>query len=237
MAAWLNWFVLTKKVAFMQRLSDCARHGYFHYVRGEVTPEKAGYFSSKMDEIYEVGVTRLERSRKRKTHATYRLLMFHQESHQKLTWILMRTEGTPKLGDKEKWRDLRKERIVLTGYELVRKTRKESSKPAWTWGWTKDDEHFLRDSLIRAIRTKRDDQVRQLIHSISRAPGFSYARDQAKKFRQLTRAEWKRSRGSDPLPEIPERLGYVRRIPDIGMKLSELGLGVRGRRAEKPPSG
>jgi hypothetical protein len=32
----------------------------------------------------------------------------------------------------------------------------------------------------------------------------------------LILAEWKRSRGTDPLPEIPDRLGYVRKLADKG---------------------
>jgi hypothetical protein len=37
-----------------------------------------------------------------------------------------------------------------------------------------------------------------------------------KQLKVLILAEWKRSRGTDPLPEIPDRLGYVRKLADKG---------------------
>jgi hypothetical protein len=39
----------------------------------------------------------------------------------------------------------------------------------------------------------------------------------------ITRKEWKRTRGADePAPEIPENIGYVKRLPDVGALQSEL---------------
>jgi hypothetical protein len=223
---YLDWFVLTRKTVLMQRLGDLARTGHIYYIRGEVSPERAGYLAGKMDEQYSVGLTRLEQSRRRKQgFATFRLLILHQDGQEKLTWFVLRTEGKlPPPAEHEKWRNLLNDRIRLTGYELVRQTRPGSKNPAWTWRYEKEHEQALRDSLLRAIRTKRDDELRQLIHELWRTPGFAAARAQVKKFRQLIMAEWKRSRGTDPKPQIPERLGYVRRLPDTGRRLSEMGL-------------
>lgn len=238
MSAYLDWFILTKKTVLMQRLADLARTGHVHYVRGEISPGRAGYMAGKMDEQFSVGLTRLEQSRRRKQgFATFRLLILHREGQSKLTWFLLRTDGKlPAPAEHEKWRNLLDDdRIRLTGYELVRHTRPGAAAPAWTWRYEKDHAQALRDDLLRAIRSKRDDELRQLIHELWRTPGFAAARDQVKKFRQLILAEWKRSRGTDPKPEIPERLGYVRRLPDVGRRLSELGLkSVRKVRKEKP---
>lgn len=226
MSAYRDWFIFTKKTALMQRLADLARTGHVHYVRGEILPERAGYMAGKMDERFYVGLTRLEQSRRRKQgFSTFRLLILHQEGHPKLTWFLLRTDGKlPAPAEHEKWRNLLVDRIRLTGYELVRHTRPGATAPAWTWRYEKDHAQGLRDALLRAIRSKRDDELRQLIHEIWRTPGFAAARDQVKKFRQLILAEWKRSRGTDPKPEIPRQVGYVRRLPDVGRRLSELGL-------------
>ena len=224
MSRWLDWFVLTKKAALMQRLADLVRSGHRWYIAGQIKPDKAGYFAGKMDTLYAVGLTRLEQSRRRKSgQATFRLLMLYQDGHDCLDWWLLRTDGAvPPEAHREKWRDALVDRISYTGYELVRQTRAGAKLPAWTWRYTKTREHELRDALLRAVRTKRDDELRQLIQTIWRTPGFAAARGQVKKMKALIVSDWKRSRGGDPLPEIPERLGYVRRIPDLGRKLSEL---------------
>lgn len=235
--SWLDWFVITKKTVVMQRLADLIRSGHRWYITGQIASDKAGYFAGKMDALYQVGLARLEQSRKRKTgQASFRLLMLHQDSSDLLSWWLLKTDGsTPTEATREKWRDALDDRVELTGYELVRQTRSGAKTAAWTWRYTKTREADLRDVLIHAIRTKRDDQVRQLIQTIWRTPGFAAARAQVKKIQVLILAEWKRSRGTDPLPEIPDRIGYVRRIPDIGRKLSELG-GKRAVRKIRRPT-
>lgn len=222
---WLDWFILTKKTALMQRLADLVRTGHRYYVTGQTPIAKAGYLAGKFDTLYQVGLSRLEQSRKRKTgQASFRFFMFHQVGHQDLMWWLLRTDGvTPREASREKWQDALDSRIVLTGHELVRQTRAGAKLPAWTWRYTKERERDLRDAIVRCIRTRRDDELRQLISVIWRTPGFAAARDQVKKMKALILADWKRSRGNEPLPEIPNRLGYVRRVPDIGRKLSELG--------------
>lgn len=228
----LDWVVLTKKTALMQRLADLVRSGHRYYVEGQIPLEKAGYLAGKMDGLYRVGQDKLRASRQRKTGAaSFRLLMLATEGEANLRWYLLRTDGTmPPEAEREKWRDALVDRITLTGYELVRVTKPGTSAPAWTWRYTKDREQDLRNALLRAIRAKRDDELRQLIHDIWRTPGFSAAREQVKKMSELIRKDWKRSRGSDPLPEIPARLGYVRRLPDVGLKLSELGVKKRAKR-------
>jgi hypothetical protein len=81
----------------------------------------------------------------------------------------------------------------------------------------------LRSQFIACIRQKRDRDLAQLIHTTWRTPGFHGAREQVKKFSDLIKAEWKRSRGADEaIPEIPGRIGYVRRLPDVGMRLGAL---------------
>lgn len=223
-SARLDWFVLTKKSALMQRLADLVRTGHEHYVAGQIPVEKAGYFAAKLDGLYHVGQDKLQASRQRKTGAaSFRLLMLQLDGESDLRFWLLRTDGQiPVDATREKWRDALKDRVELTGYELVRLTKPGQAKPAYTWRYTRDRAADLRDALLRCVRTKRDDELRQLIQTIWRTPGFSAARDQVKKMADMLRAEWKRSRGGDQMPEIPERLGYVRRLPDIGRKLSEL---------------
>lgn len=224
---YIDWFVITKKTVLMQRLADLARTGHHHFLRGEISPDRAGYFAAKMDEQFQVGLSRMEQSRRRKAgYASFRLFMLHQQGHPKLSWFLLRTDGRlPAPAEAETWKNLLDERIKITGYELVRLTREGAKLPSWTWRYEKTREQELRDALILAIRNRRDDELRQLIFTLWRTPGFSAARAQVIKFKRLIVAEWKRSRGQDEMPEIPERIGYVRRIPDVGKKLSQLRSG------------
>lgn len=217
----------------MQRLADLVRSGHKHYVEGQISPEKAGFFAGKLDTLYRVGQDKLQASRQRKKgEATFRLLMLKLENEEFLRFWLLRTDGTIcQEAEREKWRDAwSSDRIGLTGYELVRQTREGAKNPAWTWRYNKEREQDLRNALLRAIRTKRDDELRQLIQSIWKTPGFAAAREQVKKMRQLIEKDWRRSRGVDLMPELPDRIGYVRRLPNIGMKISELGSYLRSHR-------
>jgi hypothetical protein len=229
---WLDWFCFTRKTALMQRLADHVRTGHRHFVAGQIKLDKVGYFAGKLDSLYDVGQDRLAASRQRKAgRASFRLLMLYQEGHETLLWWLLHTDGrVPDDAQREKWRDALVDPIELTGYELVRLTRPGAKLPAWTWRYQRQRAQNLRDAILRAVRTKRDDELRQLVDTIWRTPGFAGSRDQVKKMGALIVAEWKRSRGGDPMPELPARLGYVRRLPDVGMKLSELGERKRAHR-------
>ena len=217
----------------MQRLADLVRTGHNLYVEGTIPVEKAGYFAGKIHGFYQVGQDKLQASRQRKTGAaSFRLLMLDVTGEQTVVrWWLLRTNGTvSEAAGREKWRDALDDRIHLTGYELVRLTRPGSKVASFTWRYTRQQHDDLRSVVLLAIRNRRDDDLRQLIHTLWRTPGFAGARAQVKKFADLIRAEWKRSRGSDEMPAIPARLGYVRRIADKGVKLSSLA-------ANQKPSG
>lgn len=232
----LDWFIFTKKSPLMQRLADLVRTGHTHYVEGLIPVEKAATLAGKLDDLYKVGQDKLQASRQRKTGAaSFRLLMLFTEGDEQLRFWLLRTDGEiPPAGQREKWRDALSDRINLTGYELIRQTREGQAAPAYTWRYTKQRAADLRDALLRAVRTKRDDELRQLIHSIFRTPGFAAARDQVKKMVDLIKDEWKRSRKKDePLPEIPARLGYVRRLPDVGLMISEIGIKTNSHRYKR----
>lgn len=224
MSTYLDWFVFTKKTALMQRLADLVRTGHKSYVEGQIPGEKAGYLAAKLDALYAVGQDKLQASRQRKTGAaTFRLLMLAVEGDSQIRFYLLKTDGTaPPEATREKWRDALVDRITLNGYELVRLTRKDQAAPAYTWRYTREREQDLRDAILRFVRTKRDDELRQIIDTIYRTPGFAGARAQVKKMTDLLKKDWRRNRGNDPLPTLPERLGYVRRLPDVGLKLSEI---------------
>lgn len=226
-------FIYTKRAPFMQRISDLVRTGHHRYVEGTVPIEKAGALYEKFVRLYDVHLDRLQASRHRKKgFASGRLLMtpitndVANEHYLDLHWILVVTDGKFALAESEKrerWRDAMQDRVIFSGYELVRLTKPQHPKPVWTWRYEKTREKELRESLRSAIRLKHEDELRRMIHLIWRTPGFAGARDQVKKMGVLIKAEWKRSRkDGEPMPEIPARIGYVQRIPDKGMPASQL---------------
>ncbi len=235
-------FVFTKKTVAMQRLSDAVRTGYAHTVSGVIPLEKAAAFCAKQAERYSLAWSPAKtRASRRAGKAVYRLVLLQQESApEEIYWWLLRTEGamSPE-AQREHWRDGLRDKITIGAYELVRRTKVGVDHPVWTWRMEKAREQALRDSVVLLIRQKRDAQLEQLIESVWRAPGFSGIRDQVKKLAKLIRQEWKRSRGQEEvMPAIPERIGYLQRLPSLGRPLDALlGGKPRQRAVRKPKTG
>lgn len=213
-------FIFVKKTPWMQRISDLVRTGHHHYIQGQIPLNKAKFLAQKFSDYYETGLSKLDQSRKRKNgFASFRFLAWFDEHNDIVHWILCRTEGQfPDSAKREKWQDATsKNRIhVPGGYELLRLTKPTEPKPVWTWRYTKSHYEGFRESILRIIRTKHDEQLKVLIHEIWRTPGFAGARDQVRSIAKLIIGEWNRSRVGQPMPEIPKRIGYVRRIADVG---------------------
>jgi hypothetical protein len=224
----VDHFVFTKKTAYMQRIGDLVRSGHSSYVQGRISIEKAGFLVGKFEERYSLSRTKLQASRARQAgQSSTRLLFLLQEGKDELDWVLLHFQGVTADGS-EKWRDALSDRVNVTGYELVRLTKPEEPRPVWTWRYTKHRHDDLRNELIDCIRQRKGRDLEQLIGTIWRSPGFHGIRDQVKKFKQLIQAEWKRSRGSkEGLPDIPDRLGYLSRLSDVGLKLSTLRRKIR----------
>ena len=233
-------FVFTKKTVFMQRTSDLARAGYTHHVGGVTTLDKLQGMADKFVERY-----RIDRDKSNAYKATQRgeavarlLSWCDEKSPDRVHWVLMlkpekvtakdgtitHRGGGVVLDQSEKWRDLTTAsgRLTLTGYELVRETKEGKATPAWTWRYSKTRLEDLRSRIIGAIRNKADAELAILIRDIWATPGFSGARKQVKDIEFLIKAEWKRaSRSADTL-KLPEHLGFLRRLSDVGCKLSTL---------------
>lgn len=217
-------FIFTQKTAFMQRVADLVRTGHRSYVQGYIPASKAQGLEHKFQERHQVRRGKLAASRARKLGlSTSRLLFWWPgKDAEEFLWILLHQHGKQP-DTTERWRDALQDRITVTGYELVRLTKPTEPKPVWTWRYSRTRHDELRGQLIHAIRSKHDAELAILIDMVGRTPGFAGARDQVKKFKDLVIAEWQRSRHkSEPLPSLPQRIGYVRRVRDKGMLCSEL---------------
>lgn len=70
----------------------------------------------------------------------------------------------------------RGERMVVQGdYKLVRHTR-SGARPPWTWRMTEETYRAVQQRVIESVRKKDDHALRQLVHSLYRAPGFAGVR-------------------------------------------------------------
>ena len=218
---------LTSKVVFMQRIADLVRTGHTQYVCGKVPILKANALAKKFDLAYKTNITKLEQSRKRKRgEASARTLFWMPgKDAEEIMWVLLVSPGQlPAEGEKEKWQDAldRKSRVKVEGYELVRITKPEEPKPVYSWRYEREVLQAWRDSVVHAIRIKRDDELRKHIHNLWRSPGFAGVRMQVKDIANLIKSEFKRSRPNDLMPELPARLGYVRRLASKGISLNEV---------------
>ena len=216
-------FVFTKKSPYMQRIADLVRSGNVRYISGQIKPGKLGPLAAKFAGRYAMPKSKVALFRAKRTSAgAARLLAWLDDSSGMIHWTLFYWPGDVPC-TAEKWLDPTKQRIALTHYELVRITKPGTKAPVWTWKYERDQYHHLRDEIIAAIRLRQDARLEQIIHSLHRSPGFAGVREQVKSLWRLIKSEWRRVRSkSEPCPVIPANIGYVRRLPDVGLPWSEL---------------
>lgn len=207
--------VFTYKSPYMQRIADYVRTGHIHYIQGVISLEKVFQFHDKLLVNLPIFDDKLKAFRAReKGEPTARIMFWRPKTGDELHWIVLLHATADQLPKTEKWRNALTERIELTGYELLRETKKDTIKPVWTWRYRPDRYADLRDSLILAIRSKRDQDVKLLIQTIWGTSGFSGSRHQAKQLIQMLKKEWESKRPNEPMPELPKAIGYVRRQSD-----------------------
>jgi len=218
-----NPFLFTKKTVFMQRIGDAVRAGSLHYIRGTIKPEKAPFLVQKFAARYVLNAPRMTDLRARRAgENTARWLGWFNDSTGLVEWFLFYQPGKT-ICREERWKNPWNDRIELTGFELVRLTKPGAKAPVITWRYTREQYRSLHDQIVFAIRGRQDAVLDQLIYTLSKSPGFAGVREQVKALWQITREEWKRRRSkSEEPPKIPPNIGYVRRLPDVGVLWSEL---------------
>lgn len=222
-------WVFDHKAAFMQRLADYVRTGHQAYIQG--TTETAKIFPTweKLVQNNPVFNDRLKAFRAReKGEPTGRLLLYQNQKHpEKIHWFLLIHGTTDQLPAGEKWQHAEDphHRIQFTGYELVRVTKEGASKPVWTWKYSQEKFQELRDYMVMAIRSRRDQDLKVLAESLFGTMGFSGSREQAKSLTKLAKDEWKRRRPGETMPDMPLGFGWIRRKADKGIWLIRPAMG------------
>lgn len=215
--------VLLTKSVLMQRCADRCRAGYYFHVAGVVPLERAPALVRKFRDLYVVHLGKDARYRRKRAGLgnAHLLLWQHDRGLRELTFVLLVTGGDHPAHQLERLADVREpaSRLVITGYELIRQTRPDSSAPAVTWRMTAQTYQEWRNRIIAAVRGRDAMGLRQAWWSLHRAPGFAPIRRQARAIAKLARAEYGRVR-SGPFPHSPLRLRYVERLPDKALPLS-----------------
>jgi hypothetical protein len=147
--------------------------------------------------------------------------MWLPEKGDQIHWFLLIHGRTDQLSPTEKWRHAEDphNRISLTGYELLRETKPDQKKPSWTWKYRSERYQELRDSIVMAIRSNRDQDLKVRIENLSGTAGFSGSRKQAKDLLSLLKSEWSLRRPGQQMPDLPIMLGWARRKGDKGIWL------------------
>lgn len=225
--------VIVHKTVFLQRLADFVRMGYGSWVDGYCEPSAAAGLARKFARYYATDLDRHRRCRARKLGEASAVLLMHELNGEgRLLFVLLLTRGTHPARQLEPRLQSALDpahRLVVDQFELVRLTRRDSVKPVYTWRLEKSAYEKMRSRVIDTVRRGSDRDIRQLIVSMYRTPGFSGVRSQIGKCCQLFRNEWKRSR-KGPCPAFPRKLFYVSRLRVISVPLP-LWLSAQTRRA------
>lgn len=217
-------WIFTKKTVWMQRLSDNVKASATYVIQGSTRLEKVPGLVQKFSARYPTNLnSRADLATRKRRKTAQRWIGYLDDNSGMVNWCLFVWPGEDFATSSDTWIDLKQNRIRHSGYELVRMTKRGAKAPVLTWRYQRQQFEHLHDQIVQVIRQRQDALLDQIIHSLHRSPGFAGVRAQVKKLWQIVRAEWKRTRSkSEPVPEIPPNIGYVRRLPDVGALWSEL---------------
>lgn len=219
-----NPIVLTYKSALMQRLADYVRLGYKFWTAGEVSLARASALARKFSRYYRVDLDRNRRARARRANDGCAVLLLWMSQPDRISWHLLVTVGDHPAHKLERLQDATTDagRITLTGYELVRLTRKGAAKPSWTWRMSEETYGAWRSRVIELVRHRKVNEAGATLASLYGTPGFAGARRQVGKILALFKAEWRRAALPQERFPSPLRLRYLQRLRNNGKRLSHL---------------
>ncbi|MBF0482221.1 MAG: hypothetical protein HQK82_11210 [Desulfovibrionaceae bacterium] len=210
----MNIFV--HKTGVMHAISIAMVSGYTDYAAGQIAPEDAVWLTEKFRRLYGTGWSSSRRSRaKRAGNGVAQLFIHPNYTAPVFDWWLMLTPGPHLAREAEVVYDglNPKTRLVLLGqYESVQlpgRPRQPTDKypsaaPSWTWRMTTATYETWQSRLEAAAgrhpKTYDDwsrniDEMRRLLWTLRRLPGFRGIRDQADMLDRLTKEAWRKAKG------------------------------------------
>ena len=217
-----NPWLFTKKTVWMQRVSDAVKAGAAYYIQGSTKLEKVPFLVQKFAARHHTNLKSRADLAARKRGETIQRWIGYLDDAGMVHWCLFVWPGKDFDSKSDQWRDPKEHRITHTNYELVRITKPGAKAPVWTWRYQKEQYEKLHNEIVQVIRAHQDARLEQIIYTLHRSPGFAGIRAQVKKLWEIVRKEWMRRRAKHPMPRIPQNIGYVRRLPDVGAMWSEL---------------
>ena len=185
------------KVDAMQRILNYVSRGYVFYTSSSVLKAKWHGFATKMVKLYEVDRTTQQRYRaKAKNNSNVVLVAFSSKKDTHVHFVLLATAGNENdaIFVCEKMQDVtnKQTRLIVTGYELLKLSRKGSEQARLTWRMTRETMEDWKSRIKGAVRSKSRDAIAQCIWSLERIAGFHGARQQAFELSRLLENELKR---------------------------------------------
>ena len=164
----------------LQAISDCIdTHPFFNCndlplskLDLVVDKIKSQYPDLERDKFY---AYRLRKAGK----ASHRLIVYQPETDKDIEgfFVLLSSQMDE---NKKFWKEAtnKETRLVVYGYELVKKTRPGASKPAWTWRINKTRFEKHKQQITNAVIQKKFDWLKEFAKSTKNWPGFSGVREQ-----------------------------------------------------------
>lgn len=212
--------ITDRKIYLMQRIQQAIVKGTVtRYTTVETDNlDHAQKLLKKFSLVYDTELSSSTKTRRRKAgEATTTAYCYQRQvrENQAQYWlILLASDGVGRVESLEKLVSVTdpRRRIQLDGYELVHDSVK------WSWRMVKPTYQYW-EKRIRIVcslppERRKPKEVEALIADLTKVPGFRLARRQVGNLYALLRREWKRLRpATDPLPEFPSFLPYVRMLP------------------------
>ena len=201
--------------------------GYDWYTSGIVKAQKALQLVEKFEQLYFIHLNSNQRYyRKMQGKANAKLFLYPIKESQNFLWWLLVTDGQGDAHELEqlyKVYDQKKRLKWDDDYELVRISKEKKSEEVITWRMTKKCRDAWYKRIQSSIRSRSDEEMKQTLWSLHRAPGFSEVRETVKKIKQYAQKEWQRSRKEKtPCVHMTNFIPYVRNPDDRDYLLSLL---------------
>lgn len=206
----------TNRAALMQRLCELVRVGYSRYHTFTCPLEDVRRIGDTMRRLYDTDATRVQAFRARKAgHATARLFVYWSERAGRCKCYLMLTPGDisqAAIDANHKFLLVKEHKLKLDSFELFQMTKAGRATPVWTWRVEKEVVAALRELMRDYIAHKNKRELDMILRQIHAWPGFAGVRVDAKKLRDLYKAEHQRHKLKELLLELPKTVYYLRKI-------------------------
>ena len=169
-----------------------AKSGYSRYTTDVIDTGKLEKLIYRFEDRYDIHANKQKRYRQKKDGlCNSKLVLLKENKYQVRFWLLV-TPGSGVIEDLENLVGVtdKKNRLELTGYELVRIQKNDAVR--WTWRITKNNYEEWQQRIQNACRHKSDEQVRQIIYSLQKMPVFSEMRLQAYALFRELQAQYRR---------------------------------------------